>query len=128
MSAFACPECGFRALPLPQPPLSGDAVICPGCHRVLEAVPLIELRVVEPDRQEPRLRYLLGVADERRRVRDEASADPNDCARRHLPDCMMPDGGECCVAYRELLEENERLKRDEAQPIGAPAAGSFGHE
>ena len=28
----------------------------------------------------------------------------------HLPDCMMPDGAEPCIGYRELRAEIERLR------------------
>lgn len=29
---------------------------------------------------------------------------------RSLPDCMMPDGGECCRGYYELVVDWRRLK------------------
>lgn len=36
-----------------------------------------------------------------------------------LPDCMMPDGGEACVAYREAVASIQRLtrERDEARAM-----------
>lgn len=50
---------------------------------------------------------MMAVASGKARPSSALSADPDS----HLPDCMMPDGGECCAGYATICEDWHKQRR-----------------